>query len=223
MSRVNEYSDALELTEFGSEISGLRSFGDIPGVVFARIAAANGVGVGWLRGTGVRGRDLSWRAPGSNSYGRVHNVDLSSEAVLEDGNDQSKWVLLRVFNTYIFAAHETRVLLRDDYGGILSIDDVSAAEASAGTVDTLSLKLRNARASTRLRDIRVWVDPASRFLELSDDNVVFVSPISEETALTFPDLQLSSSHSIWVRRTIPAGTLSAPTVLNLIKTSFRRF
>ncbi|HUU97011.1 MAG TPA: hypothetical protein VM487_14825, partial [Phycisphaerae bacterium] len=68
--------------------------------------------------------------------------------------------------------------------------------------------------------IRVWLDPAVSGLEISHDDVTYVSPTTEANALELGDLAPSGTATLYLRRTIAAEAEADPKVLNHLRHSF---
>ena len=213
-------ADSLRLTLASVEILSLSAVGTIPGVIVLAAAGRNGQGDGMLRSTGD-GTLLSWRAPGSATYGL--KVDCSSDGtyLLEDGDDHDCWLRVQVYASYLSSTPATaRVDLQDRLQNGISSDDVTAAEATAGDVETYTVTLEN-DAATNLSGLKVWItDPDANTLEISDDNATWVSPTTEETALALPDLAAGATDTLYCRRTVAAAEPSSPSVLQLLHFAF---
>jgi hypothetical protein len=194
--------------------------GEIPGVVVEVVAGGNGPGIGYLQCAGPD-MGIAWKAPGSNSFGVPVVAAVDGSYVLEDGLDTNKWVQVSIHREYLVAGAMGRVYLRDRYENHLSHVDVSAAQAAAGNVASWELDLYNISAVT-FHQLKVWIDPTVSGLEISDDDATWVSPTTEETALALPDLAGDSTDTLYVRRTIVAGAIADPAVLNWLHVSFQR-
>ena len=219
MPYAEEHADALqwriyEIPEYLSVV------GTIPGVVPLAVAGRNGPGLATIR-SGPNGTELSFRAPGSNTFGA--DVDCSADGtyLLEDGEDASKWLRIQVYADYLpNGAEEGGVQLADRYEIDYYLDDVDASEASAGDVESFGIELVNV-SLVGLSNLKIWIDPASPYLEIQD-GAGWVSPISEADALELGDVGAGSSTyiTVTIRRTIPANSESDPEVLSLLHVSF---
>lgn len=216
MPLVATRADALRLleTEAGPEVVHLNAVGTIPGVVLLAVAARNGTGTGTIRSEGD-GNTLSWRAPGSETFGDAVTVSADGDVLLEDGEDTNKWVRVEIhFAELAPGSTSEGVLLADVYNNAIASDDVDAAEASAGDVETYTVTMANDGAFP-LRFLAVWVDPAAAsafpgIVEISDDGIVWVSPTTEGTALSFPDLEPATTTTLHIRRSIDSASPSDP-------------
>lgn len=220
---AGERSDALRLEFGGSQVVDLLQVGAIPGVAILFAGGENGPGTGKLRSTGD-GTLLQWRAPGSATFGAAVSVGSDGDYVLEDGDDPDSFLRVRVFTSFLVGPGEADVVTRDTYNE-LGPDDVTAAEASAGAVETRVFGLFNRHAHNDAQDVRVWIDPATALppatggIEISDDGATWVTPTSPThiDALTFASIAPGASVSIHMRRTINASTPFDPSVLNVLK------
>lgn len=213
---ATQRSDALRLLFAAVEVNHLLEVGAIPGTVILAAGGANGSGTGRIRSTGA-GTDLQWRAPGSSTFGPAIEATADGDYVLEDGEDAAAFVRVRVRVAFLVDPNESDVLVRDAYNA-LGPDDVSAAEATAGAVETRQYDLTNAGAFNDVEDVRVWIDPATADVEISDDNAIFVTPTGPThiDALTFATIAPGASVPIYMRRTIAALSTFDPEVLNIL-------
>lgn len=212
-------ADSLKLSVSGAETRMLHAIGAIPGVRIAHAAARNGPGTGRLRSTGD-GRSLSWMAPGSSAWGAAVPVG-DGMAMLEDGEDRDKFVRVETYADYLVTAapQETTVLLADVWNNDIGSDDLSAAEATAGDVETYTVTLTN-QSGLAITRLKCWLDAATADLEISDDGAAWVAPTGEGSALALADLIPGATDTLHVRRTIGAASHSDPDILNLLHFSF---
>ena len=101
----------------------------------------------------------------------------------------------------------------------MGYEDVAAEDAAAGEIVTYNFGLRNV-SSSRVHRPSIWLDPATDDLQISDDQVTWVSPTTEATALVLPDMDPNDLDVLYVKRTIGAAAESSPSVLNLLQLSF---
>ena len=221
MPAVDERVDALQLWPRAQHLHALHT---IPGVVLVFVAGQNGEGTGILRSTGD-GTFLSWRAPGSSTFGASVNCGTDGEYIIEDGEDNDSYVRVDVYGTYLTpGAASAAVYLNDVYNNAIGDDNVSAAEAAAGDVESYPVAIINNHASETLARLRVWLDAAaSAGLKISDDDATWVNPTTEATAITLPDLAASGLDTFYVQRTISAGATADPEVLNVLHLSHEGF
>lgn len=204
------------------EIVHLLTSGTLPGVSILAAAARNGQGTGYLKTTGTAGVNLSWKAPGSSGFGPEVDVASDGSYLLEDP-DSAKWLRVQVYKDYLRSGPaQGAVRLYEVYNNGIGHDDVTAAEASAGDVASYNVIMKNDSPKILIAP-RVWLDAAVSDLEISDDNIVWVSPTTEPTALLFPDLAAGGSDTLYLRRTIAAAATFDPKILNLLHTRFEAF
>ena len=213
-------ADALRFKVGESEITHLIAAGGIPGVIVKQAAAKNGAGIGRLRSAGD-GTLLSWKAPGSAVWGDAYHCHVDEqEYVLEDGEDHDKFVRVQIAADFLTPGSvEALVYLQEVYNNGIASDDVSAAEASAGDVETYQITMENVGSET-LQKLVVWLDPGVSGLEISENGSSWVNPTTEETALAFPDLPAGQTDILHVRRTIGAGAEPDPAVLSCLHARF---
>lgn len=210
---------ALWVTAAGSLVQHLVPVETLPGVVVVQAAARNGPGTGYLCSLGD-GREIAWRAPGSDRWGEAVDCTAGGTAVLRDGNDPDKWVRVAVFPIYLLPApNQARVLLGDRYENAVGHDDVTAAEAAAGDLTAYELTLEN-RNTAGLGNVRAWLDPSVAGLELSVDGGGYSTPTTEETALELADIPPGESITLYLRRAIGVAAVSDPDIVNLLHLSF---
>ena len=211
---------SLRIEAASFELEHLRVVGAIRGVVPQFAAARNGPGAGRLSSHGD-GTWLKWRAPGGSRFGRPVWCGADGEYVLTDGDDPDKYFRVEVFAAELVpGVVESRVSLSDVYQNALGGDDVTAAEAAAGDVASWALTLKNISNSI-LGQLRVWIDRNTVDIEISDDGAAWVSPTDEGAALSFGDLLIGSTTTLYVRRSIAAGAVAHGGLLNCLHFIFR--
>jgi len=213
--------DALRVFPLGVEMKTMRAVGGIPGVAVLAAAGANGPGTGYIRAQGD-GTFLSWKAPGSSTYGA--NVHCASDGgyVLEDGEDASKWLRVSVYTSYLTPGHaEGRVYIADKWNTAVAYGDVTAAEASAGDVTEYQCVLQN-DSPCKIIQLKCWLDASVSGLEISSDGVNYFTPDSEDHAdvLEWASVAAGGSATLYVKRTIAADASSNPGVLNILHFSW---
>lgn len=213
-------ADSLRMEVSAVEVVHLTAVGTLPGVAVLAVAGRNGPGTGRLRSQGADGTLLSWRAPGSAVWGPDVDASLDGIYLLEDGADAGKWARVQTYGAHMTpAADEAEVLLVDRYNNEIGSDDLTAAEASAGDVETYTVDLANDNP-VGLSNLRVWLDAAVVDLEISDDGAAWVSPTSEAAALVLPPLAGGANDVLHFRRTIGAASPADPAVLNDVRLAF---
>jgi len=214
-------ADALRLIVDSAELVHLAAVRTIPGVVLRAVAGRNGPGTGRIRSNGAAGTLLSWRAPGSSTFGPMVDAAAGGECLLSDGEDDDCWVRVEVYPDHLGTGPiGSPVHLGDLYNNHLGQADLSAAEATAGDVLEYEVTLENAGQVLWLSQIRVWLDAAVSDLEISDDGIAWVSPTSEAAALWMADLAPLASQTLYLKRTIGAAAGYDPDVLNHLRLSF---
>jgi len=211
-------ADALRIYHQGAEVPLLTAVGTLRGVIVTHAAAANGPGAGRLR---CNSAGLAWQPPGESQYGDA--VDVSAGGVfLVTGPSADKFLRVTVHADYLMLPSETRVLLADRYNNAIASDDVTAAEAAAGDVETHELTAANDGDET-LYNVRAWLDPtaeATAYLEISANGSDWSSPTSDPTGIELGDLPAGATVPVYLRRTIPAGEPYDPKVLTHLHFGF---
>ena len=212
--------DRLRITVASVEAKQLIAVETVPGVFPASAAGRCGPGTGTLR-TGTEAQFLAWKEPGSANFGPKRWCGYERAELLR-GDDPDKWIRVDVYPDYLIAGMEGSVHLADRYNDVVAHDDVTTAEATAGDVVTYEITLTNAgtAGTAVLSQLVVWIDAATADLEISDDDITYVSPTAEASALELPDLLPATTDTIYVKRTIGAGEPSDPAILNLIHFRF---
>jgi len=217
MATPATHADALRIEYASAEVKHLTVLGTIPGVVPLAVAARCGPGLAHLRST-TAGR-ISFRAPSSSTWGPDVLCEADGTYLLEDGEDPDKWLRVLVYTSYLLAAREAPVLLHDRYNTGVASDDVSAAEAAAGDVETYQLALAN-DGTAFLSQVTAWIDAATTGIEISDDGITWVSPTTEAAGLAFDPIAPGGSATLHVRRTIAASSPSDAAVLTHLHLAF---
>lgn len=214
------HGDALRIETGGQESLHLTAVGTLPGVVVLAAAGRNGPGTGRLRAD-QDGTRLAWRAPGSATYGTPVVCSPDGLYLLEDGEDPDSWLRIQMRSAYAVPGHaEGRVALGDRWTNAVGHDDVTAGEASAGDVEGYTVTLSN-DSTAGLSRVLAWLDAAVSDLEISDDDITYVSPTSEGAALGLADIPAGGSITLYLRRTIGAAEPSDPDVLNHLHFSYQ--
>ena len=203
-------ADALRLyASPGVEITHLRAVGTIPGVRILLAAARNGPGVGMLR---YLDGSLYWRAPGSATFGDAVAATVDGEYLVTDGEDAFKFVRCQAYADYL-QERDGRVFLADRYQNAIGHDDVTAAEALAGSIETWQITARN-ESNVPLYHVSAWVDFETSGLELSANGVDWLGGAS------LGDLSPAAEVTLHLRRTIGAEAAYDPAVLNHVHFAF---
>lgn len=200
----------------------MRIAGALAGVVVLCVGARNGPGTGTLISSiaGNGQTQLAWQAPGSATPGIPQPVYPDGTYLLEDGADSTKFVRVQVYGSYLPTAGAAPVFVADTYNA-LGPDDVSAANASAGIVETVEYALANVSPVTVL-NAKLWIERSgtdTRGVTVSQDGVTFVNPGSETdpNVLTWASIAPGASVNVWMQRTIPASASSNPATFNQLQ------
>lgn len=202
----------------GSDVEHLAVVGSVRGIVPLAVAARCGPGTALLAcGEPGSPRLLQFAAPGG-SLGQAVAVYADGAYVLEDGTDPSKWLRVEVARAWLpDSSAQARLFLADRYNEV-GPDDVDAADAAAGKVETFTLELANVSPDL-VRDVRAWLAPSATGLEISTDGTTWYAPTSEVDAhvLAWASIARAASATVYVRRTTAAAVSPAPAILNLVE------
>jgi len=220
MPALNTRADALKLAFYetppavGLLVPMLAPLRTIPGVTILGASHRNGPGKGLLRSE-LDGRSISWRAPGSGTFGASVIAEADADYLLEDGEDRGKCLQVRVKTAYLRPAPiEQPVYLQDRWN--LIFEDIPALLAGTGHVGGfvgVHLELRNVSPGT-ITNIRAWKDPASgSILVISGDGITYTDPTTEETGLELGSLGPGATRDFYVSYYgIPPNTPSDPRI-----------
>ena len=196
-----------------TEIKLLAKFGTLSGVTIEFVSGLNGPGYGSLRASGD-GSALSWRAPGSPTYGAAVTFGGDATRILLDGADSDKYIRVAVTHSRLARSPGVAAIRAADiWGNEIGIEDLDASEATAGKVSTQTITLENQASNTGLVDSTNWLSPqavASGF-EISHDNSNWFSPVSDAEAqatIGTRTIAASATAPLYVRRTVGAGASS---------------
>jgi len=212
---------ALAVTVGGVEVVSLRWMGSVDGVRVDAVAGRNGPGEGLLEINPTQ-QTIRWRAPGSATFGAVTAYTGDGSYLARDGDDDNKWIRARLWTAHLpTVTQRAAVHLADRYNNDIAQADLSAAEATAGDVLDYELTLENVGLLDML-ELRAWIDAETERIEISDDDVTYVSPDAEDHAdvLFWARLEVNDTETLYVRRTIPASADSQPGVLTLLHFSW---
>ena len=237
MGTIGTLADQLNIKIGSTEVQHLVATGALPGTTILFAAAKNGTGKGRLRidAAGL----ISWRAPGSATFG-TGQTGVTGTWLLRDGEEQGKWVRLQIWEDYLpVSPQEADVLLTNIYGEIAG-DDCAAAQAAAGQVVTTTVILENVSTYT-LTGLKVWLEGGGvvggfrdllswlwkrpsrgsmSAIEISDDNITFVTPWNEADGLILSSIAAGKTITLYVRRTVTAGSSYDPAMAVELQVGF---
>jgi len=210
MPHVATRADAVRVCGLGTtdEVLCLHAVGTVEGVVPLAVATQNGPGTGHLRAT-QGGSWLSWRAPGSATYGTAVHCGEDGSYLLEDGEDLDQWIRVQVVAAQLPSAATDAVVYlarRFTFGDMLVDEEEDASPMG-------DLDLYNA-SSGPVFNVRVWLADGTTNVEISKDGLNWSSPTTEETGLSWSSIDPDGSGALWVKRS--AGVDSDPDVLKTL-------
>lgn len=226
MADVGRRADAVVFQLSGVEIEQLHAVGAIPGVHITHANGTNGPGTGYLQSRGASGELVSWKAPGSSSFGPDVNGSAGGNFVLEDGENAGKFVRVTVTASYLQEAPAVApVLLTEVYNGGFGMDDITAEEAEAGPDEAENLTVYNNSPYT-IQNAKIWMDAScTGWLYLWHGPIYgYVQPTSEDHEHVV-DLQ----GAVWgpgvgkplqILRVMGAGADSSPKKQNILYVGF---
>jgi len=219
MPAVATQGDCIRIMSAGAEVEHLHAVGTLHGIAVRQVSAACGEGVGVLS-SDRDGEFIAWKAPGSSAAGTAIDVSDGGQFLLNDGEDSSKWIRIEVYPAFLIASSQTgEVTLSHVYNNAIASDNVSAAEASAGDVETWTVTLQN-DSTVALAAVTVWLDASTSGIEISHDGSTWVNPTSEGSGLNLGNLSASGTVTLHFRRTISAGASHDPDVTTLLHYAF---
>ncbi len=209
--------DGLRIELSAVESPSFHVIGSLPGVAVLAAAGANGPGTGDLESEDG-GTKLKWKAPDSGTHGTSVDVSTDGSYILEDGEDERKWVRVQVVNSFMLnVPMSTFIYLSEVYENAVSSDDVTAAEATAGDTKDYTVDIK-AESPMDLLDVKVWLESPDDGIFISDDGVVYVQPKSEGAdALSFARIASGATQSLFLRRITSAGASASTGILNRVR------
>lgn len=215
--------DAVRLASSGADVASLHAVGTLDGVAVLFASGRNIPGTGYLRSYGD-GTSLAWKEPGGSAYGSQLDCSAGGVFRLLGGDDPNAYVRVHVVPSYLSpGTNEARVLLQEFYNNALATDDVTAAEALAGDVETWTIEIRNTHPTwLAVARLKVWLGPFIDNIEISTDGIAWVTPRSEvdPDVLEYSAVAGGKAATVHFRRTIGAAAPSDPDVLNCVEWSF---
>lgn len=217
---INTGPDALHFESGGVEIQQLHAVRTMDGIAVTFASGRNGPGIARIQSTGD-GTDLSYRAPGSSVFGPVARCDVNEgDYRLSDGEDKHKYIRIKIYTDHIISgSNAANIQLEETIENEISANDVTESDASGGDVFSYSISLKN-YSQTILSQVKAWLRESVVNLEISNDGAAWVSPVLESNALDMADITPGSSVTFYFRRTISAGSLKNPGILNLVDFSW---
>ncbi len=133
----------------------------LPGLVIEYVAGENaagatGVVVGSGSLTGEGGDLVTWTPPGG-SPGAAVSVPAGTTKLVEGGTNADKFVRVRRTGAADLEGIET-VVLAEAFNNVVGLDDVSSAEALAGTENYRALMAR-VESAVVVQNVSVWLRP----------------------------------------------------------------
>lgn len=211
--QVHRGMDALTVYYSGSETGVLDYIYTLPGITIDYISAGNGPGTGRMR---YRDGLLYWKAPGSTAWGAPEIAVDGKQCLLQDGY---KYVRVTIDTDYVREGSEAVIHIEDVYENDITPDDVTAGEATSGDILDYNVTLNN-NSGNVISELKCWISGNCTWLEISDDDITYVSPATEADALSLADISGGSSATLYLRRTIAAAAASNANLLNQLYFSF---
>ncbi|MFM1891530.1 MAG: hypothetical protein RLZ44_607 [Pseudomonadota bacterium] len=216
--------DAISATEILSQDAALSSA--ISGVTVID-AADNELGEGSLRY--VVATDAFYYTPPDDSEGTAVVVSADGEVVVRGANSNSGYLRLDITYASLPVANATRtVTVTNSLNDIF--DDVTKSEALDGRTEYRCIYLKNTAADSILGagiwihedsvggdSIAIGLDPAGvggtattiASETEAPSGVTFSQPASESACLSVGTMTTGQSVALWIRRTVPVGTVTA--------------
>ena len=218
MAQPFTHADSIMFQKGAVEVHHHHAGPAIGGILILEAAARNGPGLGRLASL-ADGRSLTWRPPNESLAGVPVPIPADGDYLLE-GRDISKYLRIRAFVAHMHThPAQARVYLDDVFLNPVALDEVIASEASAGHVEQFTVDIKNVSIVV-VSQLTLWIDLITPSLEISHDGVVWVSPTTEATGLKLPNLVPGQIFVLHVKRTIVAGAVANPNILNWLHASF---
>jgi len=214
-------ADSLRVEVSATESLSMKTVGTLYGVAVLAVGGRNGTGDGKIRST-QDGTYLSWKAPGSATWGAPVHAGADGTYLLLDGDDIDKYVRVQAYTDYLNPnPAESLVHIKDRYANGIGHDDVTAGEATAGDTTDYSVTIANDNY-VGLSHVNFWLTPLSvaNGLWISDDNATWVQPVYEADALSLGNIAGNADTTLYIRRVIAAGAASNIYVLNELVYTF---
>ena len=221
MSQAATGPDALRIEVASVEVEHLVAVATLAGVAITFASGRNGPGTGSRRADATS--RIAWKEPGSATWGAWVDVSAGGAFVLPGGDDPDAYVRVAVDLTYLPTdVAEHRVLMEDGWNNGGASDDVTAAGASAGDVETYTVTVAN-DSPMGVHHVTFWIDAAVSGIEISDNGADWVNPTTEGTGLVLGYIGAGLTKTLHVRRTIGAASESDADVLTHLADSFTSY
>jgi hypothetical protein len=212
-----------------AEHFGLYTFGTVPGVSVTLASENNGPGIGHLR---YRQGSLSWKAPGSATFGPDQNVAAGGEWIVVDGDDGNKFLRVSAFPAFL-PVSDTSAAVRMKVRPGVWVVPTAFLVVNGGRVRTAGVppytaqgyqRLYNRSTSTNLTNVRAWLEAGAGFndyLTISDSaSGPWVAPVTELTGLALAAIPKGNTSpvSLHWQIDVPGGeppSAAHPIVVNL--------
>ncbi len=103
------------------------------------------------------------------------------------------------------------------YNNIIALPDVTAEEALNGDVTVYPVTIRNDNTIV-LSQLAAWMDTSTAiWIQISSDDISYSAPVAKADAISFADIGVDDTFTIYLKRTIPANTLFAPRIRTNIR------
>jgi len=117
-------------------------------------------------------------------------------------------------------AIEAKIYIKDSYHMSVADDDVTASEASTGDATSWERVVEN-NSGSNITQVKAWLDvECSPYISISNDDATWNTGTTEDTGITLADISDGGNVSIYIQRTIPAGTSSDTKEIIIIHFSY---
>ncbi len=193
-------TEPLHIEVDSVDVVQMTAIGAVPGVVPVLVAACNGPGTGALQCVDAK---LSWRAPGSSTFGPEVCCLADDTMLLRDGENPDAWIRIEAHLAYLASGSQGEVLICDRWSNGIAQADVSAADALSGAVLEYTVGLR---ATYSIANVAIWFGSDSdAYTSASVDAAVWSAPQSESSALLIDNIASGDTATLYLRRTVPAA------------------
>ncbi len=151
-------ADSIRVEVSSVESLSVKTAGTLYGVAVLAVGGRNGTGTGYIRSK-LDGTYLSWKAPGSSTWGNDVHALADGTYLLKDGEDIDKYVRVQAYADFLKPnPAEAAVHIVDRYANGVGHDDVTAGEATSGDTEDYSITLANDNY-VGINNLKVWLKP----------------------------------------------------------------
>jgi len=211
----------LEFKSGATLIAHLEAIGALDGVQVAAVGGLNGPGRGLLK-LGYNGRLLSWRAPGSRTFGTAIDVTAGGSFTVCDGENEDTWLAVQVDTDWLpDGPQAAEIRLLDLYANELVNNSQYETPAE---IETWTVTLSNTHSLDDMTDTAVWLDyDCTKHVLISWNGTDWYTPRTEAAATAGMGTQTvtaGGTKTLYIRRIIPGAAGGDPHVLLALRVAW---